>query len=222
MDVTDKTERKLNRELILIMKLLAVLYPPGVQEVIDIPDIIFRKKSKFKLTVTALFSKIFKLIDKIKRGVFMKKYLSVLILSALIGCVSMRSTPEQEKELASVKDFPGVKKGILYNKSIAYIARSYNSANDVIQLKDPETGQIICKGLGSFDKLGTFYFNYTFIIDVKDNKIRTRFENITGQSVGNAGAPDVYFNWESIKESLEKVRSGLYSSISSAKSEDNW
>lgn len=76
--------------------------------------------------------------------------------------------------------------------------------------------------MGSFNKLGRFYFNYTFIIDVKDNKVRTRFENITGQQVGNTGAPDVYFNWDSIKESLEDVRKGLYDSISTAKTEDNW
>ena len=51
----------------------------------------------------------------------------------------------------------------------------------MIQNKDPESGQIVCKCIGSISLMGGLSqgtFSYTMTIDVKDNKIRTTFDNI--------------------------------------------
>lgn len=159
----------------------------------------------------------------------MKRFLALLVvlvsMGLLMACGTMQATPDQEKSLTKVQEFPGMKKAELFNKSVQFLARTYNSANDVIQLKDPETGTIICKGMGSFYSmvvLNQCYFSYTFIIDVKDAKIRTRFENIHTESVGNSGAADVNYFWDSIVEKLSEVQSGLFASITTAKATDNW
>jgi len=69
MEVSDEAkERKLDEEIAVIMHLLAVVYPPGCNDVIripEIPDMI--KKSKNRLTLHLCIVKIFKLIEIIKR-----------------------------------------------------------------------------------------------------------------------------------------------------------
>jgi len=68
MEVSDEAkERMLDEEIAVIMHLLAVVYPPGCNDVISlpvIPDMI--KKSKNRLTLHLCIVKIFKLIDKRK------------------------------------------------------------------------------------------------------------------------------------------------------------
>jgi len=155
----------------------------------------------------------------------MKKIILIMLVITIgfYGCVTMQATPEQEKSLSGVTEYKGLKKDYLYKKSLSFLAKTYNSANDVIQLKDPDTGQIICKGLGKFTTMGMpFYFNYTFIIDIKDGKIRTRFENITGQKMGTTGAPDIKYNWDDIAEYLNNLRMDFNKSINDSKADDNW
>ncbi len=157
----------------------------------------------------------------------MKKYLSIFLAAlmfASVGCISRQATEVQEKSLLEVKEFPGMTKNYLYNKSLSYIVRSYKSANDVIQLKDPDSGQIICKGTGAvYDPLMVKKaFHYTFIIDLKDNKMRTRFENINALRTGSVPGADTSQQWDEISEYLNNIRNELYRSISSAKLSDNW
>lgn len=80
------------------------------------------------------------------------RYKSILIavcsIVLLIGCAgSLIPTVQQHQSLEKIQVMNGMTKDELYKKSLSWVARNYNSANDVIQLKDQENGQIICKGL---------------------------------------------------------------------------
>ena len=114
-----------------------------------------------------------------------------------VGCVSTRLSLEHQEATASIKEFPEIEKNELFARALNWVARTYNSANNVIQLKDPEGGQIICKGLGSasFDFGFTRYFSYTMIIDIKEGanggKMRIRYENITAETVGGRAGPEM-------------------------------
>ena len=99
----------------------------------------------------------------------MKKYSYLVIVFTLTLILSscmpvLVSLPEQEKQVTYVKEFPGITKDELYNKALSWVAINYNSANDVVQLKDKAEGRIICKGTGSFfSMLYNRYFNYCWI-----------------------------------------------------------
>jgi hypothetical protein len=65
MDVSEREqERILDEQIYAAMKLLAVIYPPGCKEVIDLPGHVSGKKSENKLTPRSIVVKICKLIDK--------------------------------------------------------------------------------------------------------------------------------------------------------------
>lgn len=72
-----------------------------------------------------------------------------------------------------VVEIDGFSQGYLYLKALEWIALNYNSANDVIQLKDKESGKIIAKGIFKIK-----YFsrnpsiNHTIMIYTKDGRYK--------------------------------------------------
>ena len=154
----------------------------------------------------------------------MKKIL-LLCITALIlsGCYTAQVTREMEMSLDEVMNFPGIKKEQLYSQSLMYIARSFNSSNDVIQYKDQAEGRIIGKAIGRYhDRWGVSYFNYTFIISVKDEKIRTQFEFINGHTVGDSSYPNLVKDWKLVTESIDETRVGLYRFIKTSRTDNDW
>lgn len=156
----------------------------------------------------------------------MRNIFVLLILSTILSsCMSLSPTPEQEKALEEIKDFTGLAKQDLYKKALTWVARTYNSANDVVQLKDPEAGQIICKGLGSVMVdvfYGNGYFAYTMILDIKDNKIRVRFENILSQSYGSKAAFAMDYHYSKVVDHFTKLKNRLFEAIQQSKIDENW
>lgn len=150
--------------------------------------------------------------------------LTCILLMLFSSCATLTALPEQESSLQSITEFPGYTKAVLFNKCLSWAARSYNSSNDVIQLKDLETGQIVCKGMAkdTFDIGFTRYFTYTLLIDVKEGKIRIRFENINSRAVNGIGGPDIALSWDTISSNLTNVSKSLITSIKESKVEENW
>lgn len=73
---------------------------------------------------------------------------------------------------------------IAYQKAAAWVATSYNSAQDVVQLSDSESATIIGKGVfnhsyGSSMKHGSVWglIHYTLTIRCKDNRIRVTIQD---------------------------------------------
>jgi hypothetical protein len=79
----------------------------------------------------------------------------------------------------------GVTKDQLYNRAKIFFVKNYKSANDVIQLDDKETGQIVGKGIikvihnteligGPFEAK----FSHTLSVTVKDGRYKYEFTNL--------------------------------------------
>lgn len=152
----------------------------------------------------------------------MKKFL-FLPLCFLSLCVATIPPVEKQQALQQIKQFPGMSKNELFSSTMMFIAKSYNSANDLIQLKDPENGQIICQGIGSaiFDMGFERHFKYTMIIDIKEEKMRVSFENIQSYSVGEVAGPDMNYQWQKVENYFKVLETNLFSSINQ-RNNDNW
>ena len=142
---------------------------------------------------------------------------SLLFISCAALTPQLRATPEQEQSLTEIRSIPDLDKTDIYSKSISWVARSYNSANNVIQLQNPETGTIICRGRGSFFALlEQRHYDYTMIIDVQDSRIRVRYENITALNAGS----DIGYHWSRVSEQLNNLTESLLQHITSP--DQNW
>jgi hypothetical protein len=116
----------------------------------------------------------------------MKKIILVSLLSfAMIGRSKAQALPVYN--IDSIKDFthfeyiidfPGKTKDELFGMVKKWVALNYVSANDVIQLNDKESGEMVVKGLGKVYAryiFGTPYadmIRYILSMSFKDNKVR--------------------------------------------------
>ncbi|MFW1954318.1 DUF4468 domain-containing protein [Acinetobacter guillouiae] len=107
--------------------------------------------------------------------------------------------------LTEIVEINGKNKDQIFEDSRVWIAKNFNSANDVIQYADKSSGQIIAKGItgltclpemGKLQCMGysSIRFAFTLIIDVKDNKARLKVENVHYIQNVNAG----------VREEIEK------------------
>jgi hypothetical protein len=111
---------------------------------------------------------------------YFKINLLLILFFISIGSTSIclsQELPKDEKTGAfsyqEVVIIDGINSGELYSRAKAWIAETYRSANDVIQLDDKESGRLIVKG--SFRI--TYYMNpawvyHTLTLEVKDGRYR--------------------------------------------------
>ncbi|HFU2857263.1 TPA: DUF4468 domain-containing protein [Enterobacter cloacae] len=116
-----------------------------------------------------------------------KLLLTVVAASILSGC----SVPADlqggapMQPVSKVVEFQGMKKDAIFNNSKIWVAKSFTSANDVIQYADKEQGSIVGKGTMDYPCEG---FNdclanagatvkFTMKIDSKDDKARVTFSD---------------------------------------------
>ena len=81
----------------------------------------------------------------------------------------------QQVTYQGVVEVPGVSKDALYDRALEWMAKTYQSANDVVQIKDKEQGKLLAKG-------GILFFNdnkapvgfvvHTQTIYVKDGRYK--------------------------------------------------
>jgi|GEM_PF-3190181 len=100
-------------------------------------------------------------------------------------------TVSSEENRFVLIDSIDLSKDELYARAKTYIAYSFKSAQDVIQLDDKDNGKIIAKGnFTSFTNqaFGMKYFSiieFTFTIDVRDGKFRGIIENLYQNGLTN-------------------------------------
>lgn len=128
-----------------------------------------------------------------------------------------------------VIEFDSISKDELFNKAIEWITLNYNSANDVIQLSDKETGKIILKGNFSTNlwwKQG--WIRHTLILEFKDNRFRYTYTDLSYYS---AGSGEVSFEGKMAgkKKALAETEENIDNSIASLTNyikkpiqEDDW
>ncbi|MDQ1207285.1 hypothetical protein QE380_000208 [Acinetobacter baylyi] len=119
----------------------------------------------------------------------MKNIFTTLALSfGLVGCMTpMTPTQQNMPEITQVIEVPNKAKDQIFEESKIWIAKSFKSANNVIQYADKETGSIVgkgnikypCDGFIDCGAFGNDNVNFTIKIDTKDNKARVVISDIT-------------------------------------------
>lgn len=108
----------------------------------------------------------------------MKKILFVasLFISSCVTQKYVNNNYPNPFQIERIDTASGLKND-LFIKSNEWLAKTLNSAKDVIQMQDKEAGKLIAKGIMKSQQspgLGSanFYINYTLTIDTKDRKYR--------------------------------------------------
>ncbi len=111
----------------------------------------------------------------------MKK--SIIIATLLFLCINAYSQEEEYPypfKFSHTDSCNSCTKDDLYNAALLWVANTFNSAKNVIDLQDKETGTIICKALievpgqknGFGVPLGNDYVDYKLTIRVKGGKYK--------------------------------------------------
>ena len=111
----------------------------------------------------------------------------LLVLMTSLNCYAQEYTIE-EKTIVGVFDAEGKTKGEIFSTINKWIALNYNSAQNVVQFNDKESGNIIVKGINEtlyknvlkeldpknkyMQEYSSVKFNHTIEINIKDNKYR--------------------------------------------------
>lgn len=124
----------------------------------------------------------------------------------------------------------GINRDQMFSKALEWIALNYNSAQDVLQLSDKESGKIICKGnfaTNLFMKDG--WINHTLILEFKENRYRQTYTDFSYYSTEsgemrfeskNLGFKKKIF--KTTTENIEASTENLKQSMFEITSEDDW
>jgi len=156
-------------------------------------------------------------------------FLCILSVIAFASCASMPIAPIEDRSMQKVHDID-LTKNEIYDASLEWMAETLSGSREVIELKDKENGKIIGKGITSFrGKIGIGSTNvlcrFTLIVEAKDNKYRTTYNNFVGLWGENFNRPEpleqeAYV--EAVKAKLALMDDGLYNYLKKSKSKTNW
>ncbi len=173
----------------------------------------------------------------------MKKYLVLGVISALAGSVNAETKePKQNlNEITEIVIVEGQNKEQLFEASKVWIAKSFKSANNVIQYADKNTGSIIgkgnfpypCDGFIDCNAFGKDVINFTIKIDTKDDKVRIIFSDIKrlsltplrgaiSPSLGKEFAITQEKQQKKVKEKFDFVIQEYKTNISNQKADSDW
>lgn len=167
----------------------------------------------------------------------MKKILLIMMLFCSVNVFA------QEKfTLSEVIQTEGLNKSDIYAALRGWVATSFNSAQDVIQMDDKDAGIIICSALFNYNYGKMMYaayegvVKYTLKLQVKDGRFKAEISNVIHQNnPGNAakcnlglitvaeeytnkGMQKKYDNnvWKDIKQKTTEYAATLFISLKNA------
>jgi hypothetical protein len=151
------------------------------------------------------------------------KKIIIIIIAGLIlaSCVTYKITPVEERQVQKIHEI-NLSKDKIYDASLEWMARTFNDSKAVIEIKDKENGKIVGKGVtDSIDTMNNpLQCVYTMVIEIKDNKYRTTYNNFyttfRGESVTTERAIIP------LKENLIVLDNSLYSFIQNSTKSSNW
>lgn len=111
----------------------------------------------------------------------MKTLLLAFTVFALAGCAGLQ--PAKQTSIENVADVPGQSKDQIYTASKIWLAETFRSAKEVIEVDDKAAGVIIGNGQIIYPCSGmscvlTQTIKFTLRIDIKDAKYKTTFSNL--------------------------------------------
>ena len=137
----------------------------------------------------------------------MKKKLLLLLFSFMFGISYSQVLKTEAKTITGTFDAKDKSKSDLFSSINKWISINYNSAKNVIQMNDLESGTIIVKGINSVEfknpskqmypnnkyipAITSVNFDHLIEINIKDNKYRIMYK-ITG--VDTEGYDKLFFN----------------------------
>lgn len=130
--------------------------------------------------------------------------------------ITMNESGNYESE--RIVEVEGRSQDFLFRKALEWVALTYNSAQDVIQYSDKESGKIICKGTYStnlFMKSG--WIGHTLTLEFKEGKYRETYSNLYYYSPGSGEMPFESKYMGSKKKILEKTTGFISASSESLK-----
>jgi hypothetical protein len=136
------------------------------------------------------------------------KNLLFVFLVLLWSCSGLELITEEQRNVEFIES-QNIGKDIAFDKALEWIAINFNSANDVIQLKDKETGILVVQAVFSYpyDILGsiTETVGYTMTIRLKEDKIKFEFKTknlLTGFPPQKGDLQKINNNYLTIKNEI--------------------
>jgi hypothetical protein len=162
---------------------------------------------------------------------------NIIVLTFLLFSINIVNSQEisRENEASQFKSVQVIKvenlnKNQLFDKATEWIALTYNSAQDVIQYSNKESGKIICKGAfptNLFLKSGSI--NHTLTLEFKDGRYKQTYSNFSYFSTGSGKiafeSKNLGFKKKIFKETNNKIKLATLSLkeyMLNGKSNDNW
>lgn len=150
---------------------------------------------------------------------------------ALTGCQATPPLTHEDKEISKVFEIDGKSKNEIYKQVNVWMSQNYKSAKDVIQYSSKEEGVIVGNGNTSYPCDGfdcvvkeDWTLKYTAQVDVKDNKFRISFTNLSIYTPAsyNSGVTYPSREWQPYeKEEYSKLRPFLLKQGESIKASFN-
>ena len=113
----------------------------------------------------------------------MKQLYMVTILLLFIGCAAIPIPFEDRQSEQIIEPLNNKSKNELFEICLEWLVTRFGDSEDVLELNDKKNGRIIGKGYMVVTK-GRFYnqgVHFIFTINIKDNRIRMRYEDYTYQ-----------------------------------------
>jgi len=159
----------------------------------------------------------------------MHYFVGILSVIALASCASVPTAPIEDRSVQKVHDID-LTKNEIYDISLEWMARTFFDNQEVIELTDKDNGKIIGKGLTIFKgKIGWFSANipcrFTLVVEAKDNKYRTTYNNLVGLYGENQTRPVPLEQKEyvdAVKAKLLLIDDDLYGYLKKSKSKTDW
>jgi hypothetical protein len=156
-------------------------------------------------------------------------FVGVLSVTVLASCASMPVAPMEERSVQKVHEID-LTKNEIYDISLEWMARTFFDNKEVIELKDKDNGKIIGKGMVVFKgKIGWFTSDipcrFTLILEAKDNKYRTTYNNLVGLYGESQTRPvplEQKAYVDAVIAKLSVIDEDLYSYLKKYKSNPDW
>jgi len=151
-----------------------------------------------------------------------RHYSSLFVFVLFLGCVSY-ATKEDFKNLNSVVEVKA-KKDFIYDKTIKWIAVSYNSPQKVMQFQDKAQGLITFNGACQYSNnpMYSFTLEYKIVINIKDNKFKIEMTPIGWIYSGQGQTGNQFYKemLPTFSKEFEMIKNGIKEGIEGKASTD--
>ncbi len=101
---------------------------------------------------------------------------SFLAAALLSGCATFTVVNDPAERNAEFIEEHSQTQGIAFDRLMRWVGRTYNSAQDVVQYENRETGSLVLKGIHTVSRAGVgIPLYYTATIDLRDERARFQY-----------------------------------------------